>query len=338
MTITSYGYAGTIGPAPVWAKLQRALNHMWFVDDANDLAVSANTGAVRTVTVGPGVGGGAGIYNYNDGLIQVPLGAPVSGTKWYLIALREDMAGHVSTVVAIDCGTSKYAAHSTAVPLPVLQQNEAGLWDVPLALVEVSSTTTTPTAIIDLRLVGVHGGNYFAADENVLQYAVSAGIEINVNGRMWRRIMAGASSTTWQTELVDTAPVLSNGASVVDSTTNGWTVSGVLQEAWNDNGQLDLYVELRRTGAALAFGAQNGHLDDLQVCTLDARVRPKRPVDVQAIYITSSNSSYGATVSIEPSGAVILKAGALATDVRKSTDATKYDLRVTASYNLRRSA
>lgn len=331
----SYGYDGFISPAPVWGNLQDALNQRYFCGGPADCAVTPNTSAAYQVQVAPGNFGGVGILNTLTAIEYVDVPEPPSGTKWYLVVGRQDFLGLATTLVAIDCGTNQYTAHDRTVPLPAINANTAGLYDVPLALVPVTAGAGVPGDPIDLRLLGPTSGNYEAADEKVLLYVAQPGVRIGIGDYTWRRRVNGAN-VVWEKCPQQLTGILWSGGQVA-APIGGWSMGGVLQEAYDDNGEVDLYVELRRTGGAISLTDQQGNLADMVVALL-ARLRPVRPVVGQFEYRSSSGASYVGGMSLEPSGNAVFKSGAPGTTIRKTIGTGTWDARFTAHYNVRRFA
>src|SRR5690606_19607196 len=107
MAITSYGYAGTVAPNEVWARMQYGLGRRYWVYDGNDCIVSPSTTTVRGVSVAPGWLGGWGILDHITSAETVQLPTVPSGTSYFLIVARRSWGTNQATTIEyIDAGTS----------------------------------------------------------------------------------------------------------------------------------------------------------------------------------------------------------------------------------------
>lgn len=333
MAITSYGYAGLISPAPVWAMMQQGLNSQYFVSGCT---IAADTVEAHRLKINTGFFGGVGVINRITAAEYVDIPIPPSGTKWYLVVGRQDFVGQATTMVAIDCGTKQFRAHDTTVALPTINVSTSGLYDVPLALVAISSGDTTPSQIIDLRLMSMFSGNYVAYDENVTQYANDGACRITMqDGVTWARVLGTTGGWTWQRQPPRLLGRLYTNYQVIPGGASGWSYTGVTQELYDDGGQVELHIELRRVGDAVQFGT-NGSLGDIICTTVLEEYRPKQVVPFTFEYWTTAGGSYTGGGAVSTNGDVVLKDGTPNTDIRKATTDSPISIRLDVCYNLRR--
>jgi hypothetical protein len=152
VTITSIGYTGTIN-ATQWAAQTASYvgrsgvsGDGQCVGSATDWQTTIVAGVDRTVRIAPGTGYGFGVVDVNDATFDVQL--PIaSGTVWYAIIARRHW-----TTTPTNSTVFGYVTGSASLLLPTgLSANPGVEADQPIALVQITSGTTSPTDIIDLR-------------------------------------------------------------------------------------------------------------------------------------------------------------------------------------------
>lgn len=155
--ITSYGYDGTMSEAG-WAVLAPLLGSRERFAGASDFAVSIGGVGSRAITVAAGTACGHGVADVNSAAINLNATAVASGTRWDTVVIRRTWSTN-STTVAINTGG--------ATQTPVVLNTSPGIVDdQPIALILVSSASTTVQSVVDLRPYG----------DGVRAYATSAAL------------------------------------------------------------------------------------------------------------------------------------------------------------------
>lgn len=198
-SIGSRGYDGRVVDELAWARMARYNGRTYSVGGPSHLRVSTVAGADRTVRIEAGEAWGQGVLDdFETSTIGLP--NPGSGTRWHLLAVRRDWQPPAGVSV-ID-----YLPGATDQAIPPSRLNDPGVEDdQPIALVQVSATSTTPTAIIDLRAWAGNGG-IRVAHPLALRYLTSVGAVVHV-GRPgehvvydaeWRCVVDAAGNAVWQ--------------------------------------------------------------------------------------------------------------------------------------------
>src|SRR5690606_13548839 len=119
MAITSYGYAGTVAPNDVWARMQYGLGRRYWVFDGNDCLVTPSTTEVRGVDVATGWMGAWGIVDRITSKETVQLPAVSTGTEYFLIVARRSWGTNQETTI-------EYTNVGTSVPTSLASHLERG--------------------------------------------------------------------------------------------------------------------------------------------------------------------------------------------------------------------
>lgn len=195
VTFTSHGYDTTTGnpyTEIAWAAAHPLIGSGTYgVRSGGDWAVTAVTGADRTVSIAPGFGWGSGVTDETYANDTIQLDTITSGSRWDLIVARRDWtptAGETK-FMKINGGSSR------AIPGGRLM-TPGGIDDQPLALVQVTAGQTQPTAIVDLRCWANNGG-MVAKDEMVKGYLNKLGTELYINGVEWRYVPGANDVPEW---------------------------------------------------------------------------------------------------------------------------------------------
>ena len=220
VTFTSHGYDTTAGnpyTEIAWADAHPLIGSgMYGVRSGGDWKVTAVTGADRTVSIAPGFGWGAGVTDETVANDTIQLDTVTSGSRWDLIVARRDWtptAGETK-FMKINGGSTK------AIPGGRLQ-TPGGIDDQPLALVQITSGQTQPTAIVDLRCWATNGG-MVANDDLAKNYLNRLGTEVFINGVEWRYIPGANDVPTWVSNEID--KTINGGAHVgLTALKTGWT-------------------------------------------------------------------------------------------------------------------
>jgi hypothetical protein len=184
------GFDGTVDEV-AWASLTSYMGAEYAVQDENALAVSPVAGMDRTVSIAPGQGFNHGVTATFTEPMTVQLPIPTSGTRWDLIVLRFDWQPPGGTVVPT------YVQGTPTRAVPAGRLAEPGVADdLPLALVQVSSTSPTPTAVIDLRVWTGNGG-MFAWDVLALSFLTRLGSRVLIGPDEWVRTLDAVDNPVW---------------------------------------------------------------------------------------------------------------------------------------------
>lgn len=177
MTITSIGYAGSIGWA-AWAQMARDLGTDYGIDGVDDLKVLIKAAAAGEITVAAGTAHGQGIIDTSDSTIT--LAGLTAANTWYTIVVRRDWTGgpgaEVTTILALAGNAAKAIASARQVGAGVID-------DQPIALVHRGSTLDQ---VVDLRCWWGNGGLY-AASVDALAYLGRPGSEVRVGSSTFSR-------------------------------------------------------------------------------------------------------------------------------------------------------
>lgn len=177
MTITSIGYAGSIGWA-AWAQMARDLGTDYGIDGVDDLKVVIKAAAAGEITVAAGTAHGQGIIDTSDSTIT--LAGLTATNTWYTIVVRRDWTGgpgaEVTTILALAGNAAKAIASARQVGAGVID-------DQPIALVHRGSTLDQ---VVDLRCWWGNGGLY-AASVDALAYLGRPGSEVRVGASTFSR-------------------------------------------------------------------------------------------------------------------------------------------------------
>lgn len=172
MTITSYGYDGTLSEVG-WATLSSFVGTLPRCMNASSLLVTT-TASNYGLSVAAGTAYGDGVVDISDAAVTLTGSAPASGTRYDTVVLRRNWAGTGgSTTVALVTGTSTKAATVT-YSTPGVQ------CDYPLALAAFTTTSTTAT-LTDLRAYGESVPTYASVDALPAAGSVSTGYLALVN-------------------------------------------------------------------------------------------------------------------------------------------------------------
>lgn len=204
MAHTSTFYPGSVN-SKEWGEGQGHVGGEYFVASYDAGRVSVVSAATRTVRVNVGRIGGHGVMDTITAAqdIQITDSLPVgSASKWYLIVARRTwQTTNATTFVAITGTATKQIPSGRNVAPGTID-------DQPLALVQITGSSTVPTAIVDLRAIGWGKGAYEAYDDLVLQYMTKVGYRIRIGAVVWERVAPGGVEA-WVVQLAETSGVLS---------------------------------------------------------------------------------------------------------------------------------
>lgn len=205
MAITSIGYDGSISEVP-WATFAPHLSARYWVQDEGSWAVTAKPGASWTVNIAAGTGGGDGVRDTSDDIVEIPLPSP-TGAPWHVIYMDRDWAGAG--------GTSQFdsmpATSDGNIPSDLLTAQDPGNSSKqPIALVQLVEGQTQPSAIVDLR-VWQANGNAVASSSKVTQYLTDLGTQITVGSTVWTRVLA-LGVAVWTSHQTTMSPLALFGA------------------------------------------------------------------------------------------------------------------------------
>jgi hypothetical protein len=199
MAIISVGYDGAVTESQWSDMIKKVGTAEYGVVGLNDWKVTSVTGATRTVSIASGKGWGHGVFDENTSNVTIALDSVSSGSRWDLIVMRRDWtgAGGSSTFTKVN-GT-------TAQEIPTGRTTGPGaIDDQPIALVQISSGSTLPTAIIDLRVWAGNGG-MIANSELALSYidSLASQVFLNTNGDTYNRVIGDDGNPMWTVSAPD---------------------------------------------------------------------------------------------------------------------------------------
>lgn len=279
MTVTSVGYAGTVGDEQ-WAEMiPRVGSTFYSVDNYSSFRVTI-AGGTRTVSVAAGGASAVGIYDVSNAPITKALDSVPSGTRWDLVVLRRTWATKVTSVEVVQGGSSKV--------IPTRNVDTGTTHDQPLALVRVQAGSTSIQEIVDLRCASGDGG-LIAFDDLARSYLDRVGTSVRINDIAWSRVVDALGSPTWVSS---------------DMTDTGW-VSAPRGAGWAAVAGYPTVV--RRIGkvvylrGAVAVGA-GGTGSVTSLCTAPAEFRPTEAAFLGAL--RSGLGSYVGELQVAPTGVV----------------------------------
>jgi hypothetical protein len=159
---------------------------------------TAKTGASWTINLSAGTGGGDGVLDVSDDIVEVALPSP-TGAPWHVIYMERTWAGAGG---ASEFG-SMPATSDGNIPADLLTAQDPGtVSKQPIALVQLVEGQTQPAQIIDLRVWAANGA-LTARSDKVTQYLYELGTQITVGSTVWSRIstLLGAVWTSHQTTM-----------------------------------------------------------------------------------------------------------------------------------------
>lgn len=269
MTITSYGYRGTIDEVQ-WARMAPHISAARYgVVGIDDCAVTAVAGADRTLEVAPGRAWGQGVMdelNHNPEPLRVQLPAVASGSRWDLIALRRswlETPGKTSLVSVQGTSTKAIPANRLAAAGDVDDQ--------PLALVRIVAGQSAPAEIVDLRCWAESGGVQVLTDL-AMQYLAFPGSMVWLDYQTYTFSRGTNNGSPWG--WVKTSSIgMRHGHQQLFS---GWAARGTItstNEPPRRINNADIAVE--RTGATFTLSA--GGWTNLGVILFDVTKATKTP-------------------------------------------------------------
>lgn len=283
MTIVSVGYPRTVGENLPYVNIMSLIaGHQYFVWDAATAKITPVAAGTRQVQMSTGDVGGQGVHDKITAAEVLTLGAPSSGTKWWMVGLLRtwgaDSASSSTVLTAIDAGTV------TPTTLPARPSNRGVSDFQPLALVPVTFGQTIPGTPIDLRAIGHARGYYVATSELVLQYMNYVGYQIRIGTTTWRRLFNPAGSAVWDKDPGAFGRVTSPekfGPDVL-VTSPGWvatTPSGTTSRLIVLGNTVQYDVQVRRNGGTLSAADSSGNFVDSPIATMQGP-RPEFRVPV----------------------------------------------------------
>jgi hypothetical protein len=295
VTFTSHGYDTTTGNPYTeisWAEAHPVIGSgRYGVKSAPDWAVSAVTGADRTVSIAPGFGYGSGVIDKTVANDTIQLDTISSGSRWDLIVARRDWtptAGETK-FMKINGGSTK------AIPGGRLM-TPGGIDDQPLALVQVTAGQTQPTAIVDLRCFANNGG-MVAKDDLVKGYLNQVGTEIYINGTEWRYIVGANDVPEWVT-MNEPTVYAPTGAT-------GWAITGdITSEPAGMKRRITVDVTAKRTGGAFTLDSDAW---EPVAAVIPSAVQASGPVKYLSVVITGGGNHITAAAALNPAGSLTVR-------------------------------
>jgi len=287
VTFTSHGYDTTTGnpyTEIAWADAHPLIGSGTYgVRSGSDWAVTAVTGADRTVSIAPGFGWGSGVTDQTVANETIQLDTVTSGSRWDLIVARRDWtptAGETK-FMKINGGSTK------AIPGGRLM-TPGGIDDQPLALVQVTAGQTQPTAIVDLRCWANNGG-MVAKDELVKGYLNKLGTELYIAGVEWRYVPGANDVPEWVASgsVTSYAPIQVSGYSITGS---------IDSEQVGTKRRITVDLNVTRTGADIVISTTFAGFGPI----LPTGVRGSAPQKYIAVALSGGTNNNHATVFLNP--------------------------------------
>jgi hypothetical protein len=253
MAWTSYGYPGTI-LAPAWATMiSRVGSTQYGVTGTTGWQVTATAGP-RAVSIAPGNGWGAGVYDSSPTAQTLFLSSVPTGTRWDMIVVRRTWGTtNASDFFVIEGGSSK--------ALPSRNTNRGVLDDQPIALVRVIAGSNAVQEIVDLRVWPSDQG-MIGYDNLALSYMSRPGTVITINGYRWTRNVNSTYGLEWLSERIYATSV--NTGTIAPAT--GFSVDSVAFESRGAVAQL--VFTITRTGANMTAAPSDGDVSNVLLGTL----------------------------------------------------------------------
>lgn len=283
--IESWGYANTIVPGAVWARVHAwAAGKRYWVYDQDHLRVTPVNNGTREVSLSTGYGGGQGIVDHNPTPLTLQLPVVTSGTRYFMVGLRREWG-----IVKATAFGYVAAGASGNILLPARPVDfGVGVDFQPLAMVPLAAGSAIPGTPIDLRVMGTEPGRQHALSELVLQYSDYLGAEIQIGGTTWSRVLnVGGTGHVWKRD-----PLVGSGSDVL-TTFPGWTGADQVIKAKRQGSVVDLNFRVRRTGARIEAGAVTGHTADFNICTIKPDWRPAGRPSVRVPFFYDDFSAVG---------------------------------------------
>lgn len=210
MTITSVGYAGTVGEVQWSNMIPRVGSTFYSVDDYASFRVTVTAGT-RAVSVAAGGASAVGVYDVSNAAATLNLGSVSSGDRWDLVVLRRNWSTKLTTLVVIQGSATK--------TIPARNTTVGTLHDQPIALCRVTSSTGSAVVqeIVDLRCVGGDGG-LTAFDDLSRSYLSRVGTQVRIGNTLWTRTIDALGSPLWAAQ--DVTP---DTGWLSASQNDGWT-------------------------------------------------------------------------------------------------------------------
>jgi hypothetical protein len=332
MTISSWGYGGTIAPDVVWANMQKTLGAKYMVASPTDCTPTPVSGGTRQVQIGTGYFGGHGILDQVTVAEVVALPSVATGTKFFMIKAIRNWSTKATTITYQDLGTT-YTA-------PVTRTNitPGTLDDHPLAVFSLAAGSTNPVLVKNLRAMG--GPNFYVMESglvpNDFAWLEQTGVTVQTGRVAWRRRLdPDTGSLTWDRDpaVWEGSGFLTDAALTTTEKSHwGWsgaTLAGASSHALRTfTGHVTLSLALVRQGGDLVLGTTGNVTDERMIQVSVSKLRPTFTVDALIQYITESNTSRHGFGRIDSDGFVWI------TDMAPSTTLPSGNaVRVTVSYD-----
>lgn len=145
MAITAYGFDGSMSEA-AWAALATMAGSVYPTVSAHSAyTVSVGGGGDRAVTVGTGRSFAHGILSINDAPVVMNATVVTVGTVRYdTVALRINWTSNTVQVVVVSGGTTSGLAAG-------LNSSPGTIFDHPLSIIQISSSSLTIQSVLDVR-------------------------------------------------------------------------------------------------------------------------------------------------------------------------------------------
>jgi len=322
MAINSYGYANTITPGSVFARVAQYMGKRYSVAGFNDFRVTIASSGTRRVNIGAGWSFGKGVAVENTASATYDLPAPSGTTQWILVGLRRwNGSGPAYTsIVTHVLGTASRA-------VPAVTQN-AGSNDTQwLALCRVTSAATAVQEVIDLRLVASEGGAGYEVYSDLAMGQLSG----LVGARVYRADTIGGHVPAFYEQVADGAGVLSwKNMTYPETVLLGLASTPVPVAGWSriadgcrlvrNGNHRSLIINVRRSsGSSYAFSSNTrGGMGDVTVVAVHPEDRPGSGLVVPLLgrmSQASNSANYAVFAHLSAAGNIIINSMLPSVDV-----------------------
>lgn len=332
MTITSYGYPGTIAPGLAWAQMQRALGRHGGVESPEYYRVIPQPGL--QLLVGGGSAAKHGVLALSDAVENVTLPSVGFGSQYFLVGLdfrwNDDGNGHRTEITYVT-GTANRA-------IPSFVDNPGTRSLLPLALVRVTAGNSTPTEVVDLRLLSGGAENNIQIFDDLalvlLQNTAGASAR-NVNTNIRReRVVTPGHTLAWQIQSATPRPFKASSWHDKSDKVQGVPYLDLFRFPLGDRDFPGGAPDSGSRGALVTFSCQvdfgpywpifptgeSGDMEDLTILWIgDPLFRPRKVHPFTFLYAASADTKMlGGHGYINPGGEVNLVSLAPRTQIRSS--------------------
>jgi hypothetical protein len=310
MTITSFGYAGTVEAAQ-WARLAPyGVGYEYGVMNRESWRPTIG-GGTRQVQIAAGVGFGKGVMDESSAVEIMSFSSVPTGSRWDLVVARRTWATKTTQFVVVPGGSAKQ--------LPSRQTNAGVVDDQPIALVRVQASQASVQEIVDLRVLPRIGGA-FAYDNLVRTYMGGHGTQLLIGDTLYQAALDASGAGYWATLPFGDTGWMSSGGHFVTPSSTGFRLDRyrIRKIGGHVAGMFDV---TRTANTELVFNASGDIGSDPGIGSLVAGFRPQayhRPAVIRDI---GSREFFG---QVEEGGAIRISHGPVNARIRRGDQLRAY--------------